>query len=449
MKRVSVKTKIVFWLSVLTGLLAVLLIIFMMAISSKVADQTAEDRLVSEVRNRIGQIHMEQGKPQPGKGFRFYQNGVTILIYSKKETLLAGQIPISFVSGEPFQNGRVRMIDAGEIKYFMLDLWVSDGWENGVWVRGLIEAPDNRIAVYHLLKVALITLPFFMALAAAGSYRIIRRAFRPLDAINATAAAINEARDLSRRIGLPPGEDEFSRLGSSFDELFERLERSFETEKQFTADASHELRTPLSIIKGACEYALKYGETQEDSQESLEMIKRQAEKMSGIISQLLSMTRMEQGTEQFCMETLELRDFLRRLCTEQAFDAGHVVVEDGDLIEVQANAGLLSRLVINLVENALKYGRTDGHVWLSVRSYGDEVQLMVQDDGPGIAPEHQEKIWQRFYQADAAHSEEMGAGLGLPMVRQIAKIHGGYMTLESELHVGSLFILHLPVNKVS
>ena len=189
--------------------------------------------------------------------------------------------------------------------------------------------------------------------------------------------------------------------------------------------------------------------TQEDRQESLDMIKRQAEKMSGIISQLLSMTRLEQGTEQICMETLELRDFLRRLCTEQVFDAGHVVVEDGDLIEVQANAGLLSRLVINLVENALKYGRTDGHVWLSVRSYGDEVQLMVQDDGPGIAPEHQEKIWQRFYQADAAHSEEMGAGLGLPMVQQIAKIHGGYMTLESELHVGSLFILHLPAKKVS
>ena len=447
MKKVSVKTKIVFWLTMLTALLAVLLVIFMMAISNRVSDQTAEDQLVSAVRNRIGQIHMEQGKPKLGKGFRFYQNGVTMLIYSKKETLLAGQIPISFVFGEPFQNGLVRMIDAGEIQYFMLDLWVSDGWDNGVWVRGLIEAPDNRMSAYHLLKVALITLPFFMALAAVGSYRIIRRAFQPLDAINATAAAINEARDLSRRIGLPPGEDEFSRLGSSFDELFERLERSFEAEKQFTADASHELRTPVSIIKGACEYALKYDETQEDRQESLDMIKRQAEKMSGIISQLLSMTRLEQGTEQICMETLELRDFLRRLCTEQVFDAGHV--EDGDLIEVQANAGLLSRLVINLVENALKYGRTDGHVWLSVRSYGDEVQLMVQDDGPGIAPEHQEKIWQRFYQADAAHSEEMGAGLGLPMVQQIAKIHGGYMTLESELHVGSLFILHLPAKKVS
>ena len=251
MKKVSVKTKIVFWLTMLTALLAVLLVIFMMAISNRVSDQTAEDQLVSAVRNRIGQIHMEQGKPKLGKGFRFYQNGVTMLIYSKKETLLAGQIPISFVFGEPFQNGLVRMIDAGEIQYFMLDLWVSDGWDNGVWVRGLIEAPDNRMSAYHLLKVALITLPFFMALAAVGSYRIIRRAFQPLDAINATAAAINEARDLSRRIGLPPGEDEFSRLGSSFDELFERLERSFEAEKQFTADASHELRTPGSIIKGA------------------------------------------------------------------------------------------------------------------------------------------------------------------------------------------------------
>ena len=151
MKKVSVKTKIVFWLTMLTALLAVLLVIFMMAISNRVSDQTAEDQLVSAVRNRIGQIHMEQGKPKLGKGFRFYQNGVTMLIYSKKETLLAGQIPISFVFGEPFQNGLVRMINAGEIQYFMLDLWVSDGWDNGVWVRGLIEAPDNRMSAYHLL----------------------------------------------------------------------------------------------------------------------------------------------------------------------------------------------------------------------------------------------------------------------------------------------------------
>lgn len=444
MRKFPVRVRLTAWLTMLTAFLGILLVVFMLAISRKIASQTAKDQLILAVKQNLGQIQTRQGKPQLGTMFRFYQNGVTTLIYSKRESLLAGQIPVSFEAGEPFRNGMVRTVDAGEIQYLVLDLWLSEGWENGVWVRGLIETPDHRLAAHNLLKVALIALPVFLIFAAAGSYWIIRRAFRPLDSINATAAAINEARDLSRRIGLPPGQDEFSRLGMTFDSLFERLERSFEAEKQFTSDASHELRTPVSIIKGACDYALKYDETPQDRQESLEMIKRQAGKMSVIISQLLSMTRLEQGTEQVQMETVELYGFLHELCEEQAYDVQRVRITDGVPVNIQANAGLLSVLVRNLVENAIKYGKPDGHVWLSVQSRDGGVQLLVQDDGEGIAKEHQEKIWQRFYQADTAHSGEMGAGLGLPMVQQIAKIHGGFMTLESGPETGSLFILHLP-----
>lgn len=448
MKKMSVRAKISVWLTLLAALLAVLLIGFMLAVSRKAADQTAEDQLVVTLRKNLRQMTIGQGKPQPGTKFRFYQNGVTTLIYSKNESLLAGQIPVSFTGNEPFRNGCLRRIDGREVQYLVLDFWLSDGWENGVWLRGMIEAPDNRTVARNLLKVSLPALPVFLALAAIGSYQIIRRAFRPLDSINATAAAINEARDLKRRIGLAPGQDEFSRLGSTFDQLFERLERSFEAEKQFTADASHELRTPVSIITGACEYALKYDETEEERQESLAMIRRQAKKMSEVISQLLSMTRLEQGTEQIGMETVELGRFLKDLCIGQSYDTRHVIVAQGEAVYAQVNAGLLSQLVGNLVENALKYGHTDGHVWLSVQRQEQEVQLMVQDDGPGIAPEYQEKVWQRFYQVDAARSGEMGAGLGLPLVRQIAKIHNGYMTLVSSPDTGCLFTLHLPESKI-
>lgn len=444
MKKLSVKAKIALWLTLLMALLAMLLIIFMLAVSSEAAAITAEDQLCYAVKSNLGQISYLQGRLELGSTFRFYQNGVSTLIYSKGESLLAGQIPVSFTSGEPFRNGSIRTVDAGEVRYLVLDLWLAAGWESGVWVRGLIEAPENRMAARNLLKASVITLPVFMALAAAGSYSIIWRAFRPLDSMNATVAAINEARDLSRRIGLPPGRDEFSKLGSAFDHLFERLERSFEAEKQFTSDASHELRTPVSIIKGACEYALKYDETEEDRQETLAMIHRQAVYMSGIISQLLSMTRLEQGTEHVQMETVELCEFLSRLCQEQAYDPQHVFTVCRERVQVRANPQLLARLVINLVENALKYGKESGHVWLSAGCMQGEILLEVRDDGPGIEAEHQEKIWQRFYQADPSHNSETGAGLGLPMVRQIAKIHGGYMSLESVPGAGSIFTLHLP-----
>ena len=420
----------------------------MIGISHSVNVQTAAAILETSVKKNLEQIQFAKGKPQLESSFRFYQNGVTTLIYSKRESLLAGQIPVSFAASEPFQNGRIRTVDEKELRYLVLDLWLADGWENGVWVRGMIEAPESTVAAYNLMKVALVVLPVFLAMAAFGSYWMIRRAFRPLDSINATAAAINEARDLKRRIGLPPGQDEFSRLGSAFDHLFERLERSFEAEKQFTADASHELRTPVSIIKGACDYALKYDETEEDRQETIDMIRRQAEKMSGIISQLLRMTRLEQGTEQTGMEPVELGEFLRQLCREQSYDAGRVHTICEETIQIQANPGLLSRLVINLVENALKYGRPDGQVWISASCEQEEALLKVCDDGDGIAEEHQEKIWQRFYQVDASRSGEMGAGLGLPLVRQIAQIHGGYMTLASGKGMGCTFTLHLPLSAV-
>lgn len=444
MKKISVKARIMIWLTLLMALLAVLFIVLMLAVSSKVAVQTAANQLAAAVKSNLEQIHIVHGKLELGSTFRFYQNGVSTLIYSKRETLLAGQIPVSFAASEPFENGMIRRAGEGEVRYLVLDLWLAEDWESGVWVRGLTEMPENGLAARNLLKAAMAVLPVFLVLAAAGSYGITRRAFRPLDSISATAAAINEARDLSRRIGLPDGQDEFSKLAGTFDHLLERLEQLFEAEKQFASDASHELRTPVSIIKGACEYAQKYDETEQDRQETLAMIYRQAVRMSDMISQLLNMTRLEQGTEQVHMETVELGGFLCRLCREQNYDPEHVSVLPSDRIEVKANPKLLERLVINLAENGLRYGKKDGHVWLSAAYTGKEVLLKVRDDGIGIAAEHQEKIWQRFYQADPSRSGETGAGLGLPMVQQIARAHGGYMTLESIPGSGSTFTLHLP-----
>ena len=110
---------------------------------------------------------------------------------------------------------------------------------------------------------------------------------------------------------------------------------------------------------------------------------------------------------------------------------------------VEADPSLLARLLRNLVENGFKYGRPDGHVWISAAKEGGEVLLEVRDDGMGIPSGQQDKIWQRFYRADPARGEG-GTGLGLSIVRQIAQLHGGYMTLESVPRVGSVFTLHLP-----
>ena len=447
MKNKSVKTQITILLTLLMATLAILLLTFMLFISHSVAIQTAKGQLTEVVRSNLTHVEVQEKKPIIEEQFSYYHNGVSTLIYSQNESLIAGQIPVSFQAEVPFENGTIRTVNAGENDYLVLDLFLAETWDHGVWLRGLIEAPNNKALTLNLLLIALIALPSFMLLAALGSYHITRRAFRPLEHITATAEAINEAKDLSGRIGLPLGEDEFSRLAADFDQMFERLERSFEAEKQFTADASHELRTPISIIKGACEYAEKYDETPEDHAETVSMIHRQADKMSKLVSQLLSMTRMEQGIESTKMELTDLANFVQNLCKEQHWDSSRLILKTDHDIPVKINPELLSRLITNLVENAWKYSSENSPIRLTIAKDLQEARLIVQDEGIGISEENQEKIWQRFYQVDSSRSNDSGSGLGLSMVKQIAELHGGFMTLDSSPGNGSTFTLHLPLLK--
>ena len=177
------------------------------------------------------------------------------------------------------------------------------------------------------------------------------------------------------------------------------------------------------------------------------MIHRQADKMANLISQLLSMTRIEQGTEKSKLECMDLGEFAAHFCKEQHWDDSRLIVKVSDKLPVAMNPELLGRLITNLVENAWKYSDNELPVMLTVKAAQQEALLMVQDNGIGISPEDQEKIWQRFYQADASRSNDEGSGLGLSMVKQIAILHHGFMTLESVPGKGSTFTLHLPLLK--
>lgn len=176
-------------------------------------------------------------------------------------------------------------------------------------------------------------------------------------------------------------------LAGTFDDMFDRLERSFKAEAQFTSDASHELRTPVTVILAECETLERTAETTEDYVEGMTVIHRQAEQMSRLIGQLLHITRLEQGTQKTCMERGDLAALAEAVCEQQKMIAPEGVVLTCDApesVEAQMDVILMTRLLNNLISNAFRYGSGGGHVRVTVRRTGSCAVLSVSDDGAGI-----------------------------------------------------------------
>lgn len=304
---------------------------------------------------------------------------------------------------------------------------------------------DNRMEE-DLVDLFFTVLPFFLLLAAVIGYFIIRSTLSPLSHITDAARNISGGKDLTKRIGIPSANDEVSRLANAFDHMFARLEQSFEAEKQFTSDASHELRTPTTVILAQCSYAKKHADTLEEYQEAIDVIDRQARKMSLLIERLLDMTRLDLGTQKLVMETVNLSEMAHVLCEEQDTGVRGISIlpwiDEG--ITIQADPFLISRVITNLLDNAQKYGKENGHIFFRLSSFGAVVLLEVEDDGIGIEEGELDKIWKRFYQVGSSRDSDSGLGLGLSMVQQIVELHGGKIIVESIFGCGSCFTIKLP-----
>ena len=449
MKHFSVKQKLTLWITLLMLVLTALVLTFMVAVSSSVVTENAFEQLSTAVQDNVGGISRENGSLVFDADFAFTKNGVYTVVYNNAGALLAGQLPLSFPEGVGFENGTTRPVEGTDGDFYVLDLRLPFGWEDAVWVRGITAAPDVADVLDDLTGIALLLLPLLVVVSGVGAYLLARSTFRPIDRIIRAAETIGEGRDLSRRIGLPPGRDEISRLGQAFDGMFGRLEASFEAEKQFTSDASHELRTPTAVILAQCEDARRHAETPTQYAQAIDVIERQARRMSDLIAKLLQMTRLDQGTQRASFERADLSGLAEVICAEQPGLPPEAVLETDIQPDVEADfdVTLVSRLLQNLLNNAVRYG--GGHILVTLRRDGADAVLSVRDDGPGIPPEQQDKIWQRFYQADASRSGENGAGLGLPMVRQIAALHGGTVTLASAPGRGSCFTFRFPAERPS
>jgi heavy metal sensor kinase len=303
----------------------------------------------------------------------------------------------------------------------------------------------------RLALTLLVSVPLLLAVLALFGYFFIRSAFQPVRRMVATVHNIR-ADDLSRRVTGVESPDELGELAATFNAMLGRIERAFDEVRQFSSDAAHELKTPLTALRGEMEVALRKEREPAEYRAVLESGLEEAAKLERIVDDLLLLARTDAasgtlGNEPVALDevVLEAYEETRRLAERMGIS---LVLNKLDEVGIRGNALLLKRLLVNLIDNGIKYNRPGGNVSvaLELEGGGNEARLVVEDTGIGIPAESLPHLFDRFYRVDKARSRDVGGtGLGLAIVERVAEAHGGKVTVESKPGVGSRFAVVLPL----
>ena len=301
----------------------------------------------------------------------------------------------------------------------------------------------------RLLFILVVSAPIALLVSLLGGWLLAGRALKPVETITRMAQQIAEG-DLSQRIQTSPSEDEIGRLITTMNHMLGKLEVSFRQIRQFSGDASHELRTPLTVMKGETELALRKPRSQELYQETLESNLEEVDRMSQIIDDLLLLSRADLGEVVLDMVPLQLDELVKEVeqQTHILGQASQISVAAGtiDVATVRGDDLRLRELLLNLVDNAIKYSRPGEGINLSLVVEKREAVLSVMDDGIGIGPDEHDRIFDRFYRTDAARTHaKAGTGLGLAICRWIVDAHNGTIHVKSHHGRGSTFTVRFPL----
>jgi len=312
-----------------------------------------------------------------------------------------------------------------------------------------LDAQERYVA--QALRTLLIGLPLIVLIACTTGYLLAIRTLSPISRMASQAAAIS-AESLYDRVEATENGDELARLASVLNNLLERLEGSFRQQRAFMADASHELRTPVSIIRGEADVVLSRVKRDEaEYRASLAIIADESKRLSRIVENLFLIARADSGSYPLSSTEFSLEETLidsvrnaRALVKGQRFEAD---IDASREYPMRGDEGLIRQLVMNLIDNALKFTPEGKLVHISLKDHESHYSIRVRDEGKGIAVDSQARIFERFFRVDRKRYDASvagGAGLGLPISRWIAQAHGGSLELLSSDEHGSIFEVTLP-----
>ncbi|MCU1231834.1 MAG: hypothetical protein JWO97_4718 [Acidobacteria bacterium] len=309
-----------------------------------------------------------------------------------------------------------------------------------------LDEQDDRLEA--AARAVFFGIPAALLIAAAGGYLLARKSLAPVTAMSVKARQIG-AETLGERIEVGHERDELAFLATTLNDLLERLQRAFESQRRFMADASHELRTPISIIQGEADVVLARDDrTAAEYRESIEIMRVASRRLTRIVENLFLIARTDAGSYPMTKSRFYLdeaiADCVRTLRSIAAAKRIEVTCEVPPDSVIVADDELLPRLLLNLIDNALKFTPEGGRVLVKVDARDDAYELRVSDSGSGIAADDLPRIFERFFRGDRARGATTGAGLGLPIARWIAESHGGSLAVERSGADGTTFVAILP-----
>ena len=477
----SMRTRLTLWY---TGVLALVLVIFAVATYAylaRLAWQRTDDSLSDTANSFISNFTTElNDEGQSGdaaavevtRGFRFRDRQVIIFDESRRVLAMsdipeyqAGKHPWPSVSSllpqmaalfdsasvggrayATLDDGRRRVrafatpVQSGERKYTV------------VIAQSLRDQEETLEQVRHSFYIAI---PLALLIASLGGYFLARKSLAPVAAMGERATQISAA-NLHERLPVANRRGELGQLASAFNGLLSRLDRSFEQQRRFMADASHELRTPVAIVRGEAEVALSQKEREsQDYRESLAIVEDEGRRLTRIVEDLFTLARADAGqfplslTDFYLDETIG--DCVRSV---RSLAVGHGLElcyePPAEETPFRGDEALIRQMILNLLDNGIKHTPAGGNVRVSLERRNADYAITVADTGSGIPAEAQPHIFERFYRADKTrsrteNSDGSGAGLGLSIALWIAEMHHGRIILDHSTPSGSTFVVTLPV----
>ena len=317
----------------------------------------------------------------------------------------------------------------------------------------VIRGMEAEMVMLQSLRSSLLwAIPIGLVGAFAGGIFLAGRALSPIGEMASQAERIG-ARTLHERLRVANPGDELGQLSAAVNHVLGRLETAFEQQRRFMAEASHELRTPIAVVRGEADLALGRDRSAAEYREALSVIGAESRRMTRVVEDLFLLARADAGQLHLALTDIELADLATASCrTVQTLATARratVVPIIESAARLKGDEGLIGRTIVNLLDNALKYGRVRGTVEVAVGRRDGSATLAVRDDGPGIPAELQARIFDRFYRGPSARTDDDagtggGAGLGLAIAKGIAEAHGGTLRLVRSDPTGTEFLLELP-----